>query len=101
MIDISWCDSCDARLYEKRDGSMICSNPVCGRTYLPDSVQKHKRKMSPDKSYTDIGAPELVSMTNFTNTKKKTETIMDKEERLMAQKKSGFSWTNIEEWLPE
>ena len=99
--DISWCDPpCDARLYERKDGSKICS--YCGREYLPDSINKHKRKLGPSKGrYSDDG-PILEPMTEYGQTPNKRKGIvLDREEKAMAQKKSGFHWTEIEQWPPE
>ena len=95
-----YCDSCDYLLIEKRDGSSICSN--CGREYLPDSINKHKRKLGPSKSrYSDDG-PILEPMTEYGQTPNKRKGIvLDREEKAMAQKKSGFHWTEIEQWPPE
>jgi hypothetical protein len=94
-----YCDSCDYLLIEKRDGSSICSN--CSREYLPDSINKHKRKLGPSKSRYNDDGPILEPMTEYGQPRKKNETLPDKEERMMASKKSGFYWTDIQQWPPE
>ena len=47
----SYCNLCDALLFEKRDGSMICSNGYCAKTYSAESVKKHRTKLGPMNSF--------------------------------------------------
>ena len=69
---------------------------------MPDSVNKHKRKLSPDKSRYSQEGPELVPMTEYGSyVKKKKPTILDKEEKAWVSGGSGRSIINVEEWLPE
>jgi hypothetical protein len=69
----AYCGACDYLLYEKRDGSMICSNPDCGRIYSSSDVLKHKSKLGPDiKRYED--GPELVMISGYTDMKRKAPT---------------------------
>jgi hypothetical protein len=98
--DDAWCDSCDARLHERSDGSQVCSNPSCGREYLPDSVKKHKTGLHPLKDLYETDA-ELMPLTHFTGKKKKKPEITAYEDRYFVSKKSGLSITSSEEWLPE
>jgi len=101
--EASWCDSCDARLFERRDGSMICSNGDCGRQYPAGSVNKHKRGLEPIKNPNDNsanGGPLLISMTDYTNKKKKMPSIFDKEDKLL-ESRSGFYWIEHEDYWPE
>ena len=97
--DKSWCDSCDALLIERRDGSMICS--YCGREYLPNAVKKHKRHLGPIENPYDDGEVPLVSLSDYTNPQRKPSTILDKEDRAFVAGKPGRSITNVEEWFPE
>ena len=98
----SYCDDCSYLLIERKDGSMRCSNPDCGRQYSPDSVNKHKRKLRPDKSPYDGSDVPLVSMTEYGSyAKKKKQTILDKEEKAFVAARPGRSIINVEEWLPE
>jgi hypothetical protein len=69
--DRAYCSSCDYLLIQLKDGSSVCSNISCQRTYNPDSVQKHKSKLGPSKSRYDNEGPELVSITGYTNPNKK------------------------------
>jgi len=69
----AYCDSpCNALLYQRKDGSMICS--YCSRVYPAGSVNKHKRGLEPIENPYDNssnGGPLLISMTDYTNKKKK------------------------------
>jgi hypothetical protein len=104
--DVVWCDSCDARLYELKDGSMICTNGNCGRLYQPGSVNKHKRHLQPIESpYDDTDIP-LVPLREWQyghamSKRKKKTSILDKEERMWLSQGSGRSITDVQEWLPE
>jgi hypothetical protein len=99
--DDSYCDSCDALLYERKDQSLICSNPQCGRQYLPDSINKHKRKLRPDKSRYEDGGPELVPLTGYGSyAKQKKPSVFDREDKSF-ESKSGRYFTSEETWLPE
>jgi hypothetical protein len=96
-----WCDPpCDARLIERKDGSMICS--YCCREYLPNSVNKHKRKLEPtDGRYYDNN-PELIPLTDYGSyTKKKKPSVFDAEDRHISASRSGFSWTSHEDYGAE
>ncbi len=99
--DIAWCDpQCDARLYERKDGSRICS--YCGREYLPDSVNKHKRKLSPDKNRYETDGPELISLSGYAEPqKKKKQTVLDKEDKLWLAQGKGRSIIDSEDFYPE
>jgi uncharacterized Zn finger protein (UPF0148 family) len=92
----SWCNSpCNALLYERKDGSMICS--YCGREYLPGSVKKHKRDLQPSESVNDSG-PEIVPMTSYGSyAKQKKPSVFDREDRLF-ESKSGRHFTDHEDW---
>ena len=98
----SYCDApCDARLFQRRDGSMICS--YCSRVYPAGSINKHKRSLEPIEDPYDNSAdsgPLLISMTEYTNKKKKKPSVFDKEDKLMASR-SGFSWIEHEDYGPE
>jgi hypothetical protein len=98
----AWCDDCDALLIPRKDESMICSNPQCGRQYLPDSINKHKRRLRPDKSrYDNNDGPELVPLTGYGSyAKQKKPTVFDREDRAF-ESKSGRYFTSEETWLPE
>jgi hypothetical protein len=82
-------------------GSRICSNGSCGREYLPDSVNKHKRKLSPDKSYSQQEGPELISLTGYATAQKKKPSILDKEDKAWVSQGSGRSIIDAEEFYPE
>jgi len=86
--EAAWCEDCDARLFERRDGSMICSNGDCGRQYPAGSTTKHRRSLQPIENPYDTDGPILVSMTEYTNTnrKKKTPSVFDKEDKLFESK---------------
>jgi hypothetical protein len=60
----------DALLYERKDGSSICSN--CGRIYNPDSIQKHHTELEPEKEsvYKNDG-PEVVPLDAYVNPQSK------------------------------
>lgn len=95
----SWCNSpCDALLYERKDGSMICS--YCGREYLPDSVKKHKMGLQPSKNPYDNTGPELIPLTGYGRPNKKKPQITEYEDIYFVSRKSGMSITKSEEWLP-
>lgn len=95
-----WCDPpCDALLIERKDGSHLCS--YCGREYLPDSVNKHKSKLRPDKSAYENDGPELITLDDYTTPRKKKPTQGDIEDRAFTSKKSGLSITSYEEYLPD
>src|SRR5690242_20153796 len=95
--DKSFCDKCDYILIPRKDGSMICS--YCEKEYLPDSVKKHRRSLGPRDDAN--GDPIVVPMTEYGSyAKKKKPTVFDREDRMMASK-SGFSWTNHEDYWPE
>jgi hypothetical protein len=102
--EATYCDSCDALLAQRRDESMVCTNPECGRTYLPDSVQKHRSVFAPEKGYHSLDArqgPELVGMSQYgAETKKKKPSVFDREDRMM-EARSGFSWIEHEDWPQE
>jgi uncharacterized Zn finger protein (UPF0148 family) len=98
--DRSFCDSCDAKLQERADGSSICLN--CGRTYLEDETQKRHFDLEPAVSpYTsNSGDPPLVSMTHYADIMTKKEEVTAYEDRALERKKSGFMITESEEYLP-
>ena len=96
-----WCSDCDALLYEKRDRSMICSNPDCAMTYLPDLVKKHHRKLSPGKSHYSQEGSELISLTGYAEPQRKKETVLDKEEKAFVRQGKGRRIIDVQEWLPE
>jgi hypothetical protein len=79
---------------------MLCSNGSCGRIYLPEATTKHKSKLSPDVERADGDGPELVSITGYTEPRRKPPTPGEIEDRVFASKKSGLSITEAEEWLP-
>jgi hypothetical protein len=82
--DVSWCDSCDARLYERKDQSLVCSNPECGKIYAAGSVTKHRLTLSPDKEPRSQGGPAVVPITGFTDKKKqKKSSVFDREDEEM------------------
>jgi hypothetical protein len=87
-----WCDPpCDARLIERKDGSMICS--YCCREYLPNSVNKHKKTLEPVEGRHYDSNPELIAMPGYGSyAKKKKPSVFDREDKHIASKKSGFSW---------
>jgi DNA-directed RNA polymerase subunit M/transcription elongation factor TFIIS len=98
--DRSFCDSCDARLQERADGSSICLN--CGRIYQEDETQKHHLDVQPEVSpYSSNNKdPPLISITHYTDIMKKKEEITAYEDRALERKKSGFMITESEEYLP-
>jgi hypothetical protein len=97
--EAAWCEDCDARLFERRDGSMICSNGDCGRQYPAGSTTKHKRNLQPIENPFDTDGPILVSMTEYGSyKKKKKETILDKEEKAWVAGGSGRTIIDIQEW---
>jgi hypothetical protein len=67
----------------------------------PDSIKKYKSKLGPLKDPYSNEGPEIVSMKDYTNPRKKSLSVGETEEKLMASKKSGFSWTQIETYWPE
>src|SRR5215217_6559646 len=81
--DKSYCSSCDYLLYERKDGSMVCSNGDCGRIYSPNEVRKHKSKLGPEieKRAIDGDGPEVVPITDYTNMKRKIPTPGDIEDK--------------------
>lgn len=98
--DKAWCNSpCDALLIERKDGSHICS--YCGREYLPNAVNKHKRRLGPVEDPYDSEGPELISLTGYAQPGRKKPTILDKEDKAFVSGKSGMSITSVDEWLPE
>ena len=42
-----------------------------------------------------------LSITGYTEKRKKSPSVGEAEEKMMASKKSGFSWTDVQVWLPE
>jgi uncharacterized Zn finger protein (UPF0148 family) len=94
--DEAWCDDCDARLIERKDGSSICSN--CSRVYTPDSVQKHHMELQPEKNPYSNEGPELVSITGYTEQQqKKKPSVFDKEDKFIESKKTGFKFIESED----
>jgi uncharacterized Zn finger protein (UPF0148 family) len=99
----SWCDLCDARLFQRKDGSMICSNSDCCKVYPAGSINKHKRSLEPIEDPYDNSpdsGPLLISMTEYTNKKRKKPTVWDKEDKIF-EGKSGRYFTTHEDWPPE
>ena len=87
--DQSYCGACDYLLYERRDQSMICSNPDCGRMYTPDDVTKHKSKLGPElqkRNHDGGDGPLLVSITDYTSPKKRTPTPGEIEDLAMVRR---------------
>lgn len=102
--DNAYSSACDYLLYERGDGSMICSNGQCGRVYSADDVTKHRAKLGPElqKRNQDGGDGQLlVAITDYTSPKKKTPTPGEIEDLAMVRKKSGMSITSYEEYLPD
>jgi hypothetical protein len=97
----SYCDWCDALLYERKDGSMICSNGVCCRVYSPQQITRHKRKLGPSESSTDSSEPLLMSLSDYATPQHKQPSILDREDRKFVQQSSGRSITSYEEFYPE
>jgi DNA-directed RNA polymerase subunit M/transcription elongation factor TFIIS len=97
--DKSYCDSCDALLYERKDSSMICSG--CGNVYNPDSINKHHMDLQPEISQYRNDGPELVPMTEYAEPQKKKPTIGDIEDKVFVSRKSGMSITSVEEYFPQ
>ena len=100
--DKSYCDEtdCGYLLIERKDGSRICSNPDCRREYLPNAVNKHKRDLQP----IDHDEPIVVPMKDYGSyTKKKKQTVLDKEEKafVAAGRGAGRSIIDIDEYWPE
>jgi hypothetical protein len=99
----SYCNSpCDALLYEKKDGSFVCSNPSCGRVYNQDSVKAHKSYLRPSKNPHDT-SPGIVALTEYHNysPQKKKKEVTKYEDDYFNSVKSGRNVTHSEEWLPE
>jgi len=87
--DNGYCAACDYLLYERKDGSKICSNPDCERTYTPDEVTKHKSKLGPElqkraHAAADGDGPLLVAITDYTSPKKRSPTPGEVEGLTMA-----------------
>ena len=98
--DTAWCDSCDARLIERKDGSSICSG--CSRIYEPDSIQKHHMELQPEvKIYDDVGELPVVMMSEYSQPQKKKPSITEHEDKMWIAGKSGRTITDAEEYLPE
>jgi hypothetical protein len=68
---------------------------------LPDSVNKHKRKLGPSKSRVSDDGPIVVPMTGYGQPQKKQETVLDEEEKAFVRAGRGRSITDVQEWLPE
>jgi hypothetical protein len=97
----SYCNNCDALLFEHKDGSMICSNGYCAKTYSADSVKKHHTKLGPMK---ETEAPELVPLqdyAHFNPQKQKQKNPIDYEDEKMFKPRAGFSITSKEDFFPE
>jgi hypothetical protein len=98
--DQSYCDPpCDALLYQRRDGSHICS--VCCKEYRPTSVTKHRRKLGPSESPNDSEEPLFMHLTDYAMPQHKQPSILDREDRKFVQQGSGRSITSYEEFYPE
>jgi hypothetical protein len=63
-------------------------------------VNKHKKKLSPSKSRRSDDGPILEPMTGYGQPQKR-KPALDREERAMAAKKTGFHWTDIQQWPEE
>jgi hypothetical protein len=90
----SYCNLCDALLFERRDGSMICSNGYCAKTYSADSVKKHRTKLGPMK---ETESPEIVPLRDYANynpRKAKPKNPIDYEDEKMFKPRAGFSITS-------
>jgi uncharacterized Zn finger protein (UPF0148 family) len=97
----SYCNLCDALLFERKDGSMICSNGYCAKTYNANSVTKHHTKLGPVK---ETETPELVPLNlyaNFNPQKQKQKNPIDYEDEKMFKPRAGFSITSKEDFFPE
>jgi hypothetical protein len=97
----SYCNLCDALLFEKRDGSMVCSNGYCAKTYSADTVTKHRSKLGPVKE--SGTSPEIVPLEVYHNPQKqKQKNILDSEdEKWSFFKRAGVSITSKEDFFPE
>jgi hypothetical protein len=97
----SYCNLCDALLFERKDASMICSNGYCAQTYSADSVKKHRTKLGPMK---ETESPELVPLqdyAHFNPQKQKQKNPIDYEDEKMFKPRAGFSITSKEDFFPE
>jgi hypothetical protein len=98
--DKAWCNDCDALLYERKDGSSVCSNGNCGRIYNADSIKKHHTQLGPTKEspYKNNG-PEVVPLDSYADPerKKKPASPIDREDEKMF-KRPGFSWISKEDY---
>lgn len=100
--DKAWCDPpCDGLLVERKDESMLCT--ICGRTYLPGSVNKHKSDLAPAGGYyANDDGPLLEPLVSYTTTpQKKKPTAGDKEDKMWLSQGSGRTLVDVEEWTPE
>jgi hypothetical protein len=102
--DIAWCDSCDAWLFERRDGSTIFSNGSCGLTYSPDSITKHKTGLHPRNDPYARDDPEGVPLRNYysgSSSAAKREPKLDKEDKAFIAQGKGRSISEWDGWFPE
>jgi hypothetical protein len=97
----SYCNSCDALLFERKDGSMICSNGYCAKTYNPGSVKKHHTKLGPVKETESSELVPLHLYANFNPQKQKQKNPIDYEDEKMFKPRPGFSITSKEDFFPE
>lgn len=99
--DASWCDWCDARLFERKDGSMVCSNGECGRIYSAESTTKHHTTLRPVIDPYSNQGPELISMPEYATGRQKLKpTPGEVEDKYLERKKSGFHITDATELFP-
>jgi uncharacterized Zn finger protein (UPF0148 family) len=99
--DEAYCDqyNCGGRLFELKDGSMMCS--LCEHQYRPNTVHKHKRKLHPSESPYDSEEPLFMHLTDYATPQRKSPSILDREDNRFVQQGSGRSITSYEEFYPE
>lgn len=96
--DKSYCNACGYILYEKANGSKVCSG--CEKIYDEQDITKHKSELQPAVSKTSQQGPEVISMSEYGSyAKKKKASVFDREDRMMEANKSGFNFTSHEDIL--
>jgi hypothetical protein len=93
-----YCASCDYLLIPLNDVQLVCSG--CERMYDTRSVLKHRKALNPVEGKMDIGTPEVVPMSGYTDKRRTRKyTFVDADD--IAMRKPGRTILSEETYWPE